>query len=389
MIPFLKAWLSSRRLCICTAAVCFIILIVAGYLVGPKNLVFVGRSFNAQRYWANMPLYQNGYDGQFYFYIAHNPVDIRYLSHVLDVPGHRYKRILYPLLVWLLTGGNHTLIPWAMYLINAVLYVMILLAFYFILDSYGKVWSGLYYMPLFLPGYLYALKYDLAEPLSLVASLIGFYMYKRKRFMFSAFCFFLSAIAKEQALLIPIGILAYEILSLLRNRNRIKRLVIYTVPFMLFYAWTLVINRLFGYDFFSDRSVFSEHVNVPFKHLSILASVYVTTPLSSDSAVYWGFIAYLFIATFESVRMLTRKISIEGIIFLLLLIFAYSYGENIWNAIAGPESYVRVSLYLSAYAVIFVARYKEIRLMYASTLVFVLTAFHIIQQNDVGMLMSR
>ncbi len=48
----------------------------------------------------------NGYDGQFYHYIAHDPWLRRGLASSLDAPRLRYRRILIPALAWLLSGGG-------------------------------------------------------------------------------------------------------------------------------------------------------------------------------------------------------------------------------------------------------------------------------------------
>lgn len=48
----------------------------------------------------------NGYDGQFYHCIAHDPFLRRNLHKYIDEPGLRYRRILVPLLAWVLAAGQ-------------------------------------------------------------------------------------------------------------------------------------------------------------------------------------------------------------------------------------------------------------------------------------------
>jgi hypothetical protein len=48
----------------------------------------------------------NGFDGQFYRYVAHDPFLRRGLNTFMDAPSGRYHRILVPLLAWLLAGGR-------------------------------------------------------------------------------------------------------------------------------------------------------------------------------------------------------------------------------------------------------------------------------------------
>jgi hypothetical protein len=60
-------------------------------------------------------LLKAGYDGQFNYYIALDPVNARYY---VDAPSYRYGRILYPLLGRILALGQPGLIPWAFIAIN-------------------------------------------------------------------------------------------------------------------------------------------------------------------------------------------------------------------------------------------------------------------------------
>jgi hypothetical protein len=59
-----------------------------------------------------------GYDGQFYFVIAQDP----FLRNPQIAPSLdnslRYRRILYPLLAWIVTFGQRAWLPWALVLIN-------------------------------------------------------------------------------------------------------------------------------------------------------------------------------------------------------------------------------------------------------------------------------
>lgn len=63
------------------------------------------------------PAGTEGYDGQFAYYMA---LDLRpdHAAGLLDIPAYRYQRIVYPLLVRVLSMGKDTLIPWMMVLVN-------------------------------------------------------------------------------------------------------------------------------------------------------------------------------------------------------------------------------------------------------------------------------
>src|SRR6202790_4456650 len=63
----------------------------------------------------------SGYDGQFYYQIAGDPL---HAAQFLDKPAYRYQRIVYPLLVAALSVGQARLIPYMLLLVNFVSVVL-------------------------------------------------------------------------------------------------------------------------------------------------------------------------------------------------------------------------------------------------------------------------
>jgi hypothetical protein len=59
----------------------------------------------------------DGYDGQFYHFIAHDPFMQRGFQGFMDAPGLRYRRILVPGLAYLLAGGRDEYVHAALYLV--------------------------------------------------------------------------------------------------------------------------------------------------------------------------------------------------------------------------------------------------------------------------------
>jgi hypothetical protein len=58
---------------------------------------------------------ESGYDGQFNYYMALDPVNARYY---MDVPAYRYGRILFPMTARLLALGQPDVVPYTLILIN-------------------------------------------------------------------------------------------------------------------------------------------------------------------------------------------------------------------------------------------------------------------------------
>src|SRR2546430_5783840 len=109
----------------------------------------------------------SGYDGQFFYYLALDPVNARYY---MDASTYRYTRILYPLVARALALGRPDLIPVTLFLVNWLALAGGTLAVATWLKRRGlSPWFALLYG--FYPGLQFALARDLSEVMaySLVA----------------------------------------------------------------------------------------------------------------------------------------------------------------------------------------------------------------------------
>jgi hypothetical protein len=62
----------------------------------------------------------NGYDGEFYHYVAHDPFLTRGFASAVDAPRVRYQRILLPLLAYTLAAGRDRFVDRAYFAVNLV-----------------------------------------------------------------------------------------------------------------------------------------------------------------------------------------------------------------------------------------------------------------------------
>jgi hypothetical protein len=106
-----RNWLRPWWIVTLIAAV-YLVLVVAAHGGDPMALATVGT-----RYSQGDPNGSEGYDGQFAYYIARDPLNG---WQQCDVPAYRYQRILYPLLARVLALGQENLIPYALPLINLI-----------------------------------------------------------------------------------------------------------------------------------------------------------------------------------------------------------------------------------------------------------------------------
>jgi hypothetical protein len=173
-----------------------------------------------------------GYDGQFAYYIAVDPLGAP--AHI-DDPPYRYQRILYPLLARLLSLGQPALTPWALILINVA---SISMSAELLGRMLGR--SDLSpYLALLVPlwlGQIFALRADLNEPLCFLLVVFALDLYERGRYLPSALALAAGTLAKESALLfLPAAVLVL----LLARRWRLagEYALIVLLPYMALQLW--------------------------------------------------------------------------------------------------------------------------------------------------------
>jgi hypothetical protein len=175
-----------------------------------------------------------GYDGQFIYYIARQPVPQRVAGY-LDVPAYRYQRILLPLLARLLSFGNTKLIPWILVLWGAISIsagvwaVSELMAYWGVSRWYALVY-GLY------AGFLLSLIVDLPEPLAYGLVAISLLLLERGHRWAGWTALSLAVFAKETTLLFVAGVL-FVYLFQRRWRDVVGLISLALVPYVIFQGW--------------------------------------------------------------------------------------------------------------------------------------------------------
>lgn len=179
-------------------AAAYIALTLARYGGDPMKFALVGTRFDP-----GLPDGTWGYDGQFAYQIARDPVNA---SRFLDVPAYRYQRILYPLIARTLALGQAGLIPWALIAVN---WMALVAGTFFteevLADYHASRWYALSY-GLF-GGTMMAVRLDLTEPLAYALAQAAILSYGRGRGRGAAVLLALAALTKETTLLVAAGFL--------------------------------------------------------------------------------------------------------------------------------------------------------------------------------------
>ena len=141
-----------------------------------------------------------GYDGQFCYYIALDPVNA---PTYIDDAAYRYTRILYPMTARLLALGQPALIPYTLILVNWLAIAGGTLALAAWLRRKGcSPWFALVFG--LYPGLYISLQRDLNEPLAYALVALAIYLFDfggRRRLLWAGISFALAALTRESTAL--------------------------------------------------------------------------------------------------------------------------------------------------------------------------------------------
>jgi len=243
----------------------FVGKVLSSHAWNPMAFVFEGTSISQ-----GDPNGTVGYDGQFVYYIARDPL---HAAPFLTPPAHRYRRIVYPVLAWALSGGgNLELLPWVMPLINVVAVAVAAGALAELLARYGaNPWYALTLLAYI--GTLFAARANLNEPLAIALALAGWLLCEQKRLWPALLLFALAGLAKELGLVIPLGLAAWDLIAKKWRRAALLA-VVSSAPYLL---WSFFLNQTFGAATHLITPVF-----IPFAGF-----VYLDDPASRVVVVAW------------------------------------------------------------------------------------------------------
>jgi hypothetical protein len=162
----------------------------------------------------------DGYDGQFYYRLALDPVNWSRTAYGITMDqSYRYARIGYPILAWLVSLGQHRLVPAALVAVNLVaVAAMAFLGAMFARESGRHALWGLAFAAYF--GLVISVGRDTAEPLAEACMLGGLLAYRRGRPLLATAAFTAGVITRETILLAPAAIAVTRLVAMARRRAR-------------------------------------------------------------------------------------------------------------------------------------------------------------------------
>ena len=214
-----------------------------------------------------------GYDGQFYYRLALNPLTREPIADGvrLDTPLYRHRRILYPVLTWFTSLGQARLVPTALVLVNfsALAALGGLGGFY--AQSVGRhALLGLFFA--FYPGFLLTLIRDLTEIVEALFVLASLLALRRKHWLLTTGLLITAALAKETALLLPVALfLAW--LNNVRTGSKGMPWYVAVIPLIFYGVWQLFLQYWWQASLTVDVQ---NNIGLPFQGIIAVASSIVT-----------------------------------------------------------------------------------------------------------------
>jgi hypothetical protein len=161
-----------------------------------------------------------GYDGQFYYRLALNPFNWHPTAYGITMDHtYRYTRIGYPLVAWILSLGQHRLVPTVLVVINLVFVAIIgWLGGKFARESGRHALWGLLFVAYF--GLVISVGRDTSEPLADACMLGGLLAYRHSRYVLAALLVAYGVITNEPILVLAVAIALTRLYAMYRRRAR-------------------------------------------------------------------------------------------------------------------------------------------------------------------------
>ncbi len=169
--------------------------------------------------------HSDGYDGQFYYLLSLDPFSPHAAlpgAHY-DAPAYRAQRIIYPLIVWVVTLGGHArFVPLALVAVNLAAIVAIAICAALAARRLGLD-PMLGTMVAFYPGLLLSLSRDLGEPVGIAFALGGLVCALDRRWVWAGALLSLAVLARETTALFALALLLAALLAALSRWLRLPR----------------------------------------------------------------------------------------------------------------------------------------------------------------------
>ncbi len=291
----------------------------------------------------------DGYDGQFYYRLALDPLNWNKTAFGITMDqSYRYTRIGYPVLAWLVAAGQHQLVPIALVVVNLLaVAAMAVLGGMFARDSGRHALWGLAFAAYF--GLVISVGRDTAEPLAEACMLGGLLAYRRaessarsprQMYALTTAAFAIGTVTRETILFAPAAIAVVRIVAIIRRRaNPGLADLTWVVPAAVYGLLEIAVHFVVKGEFPLLANT-SRNLTVPFKAMLHALHVEIaninTAHLSPyDIALLEYATLAIFILAGLAVLFITTAPAHERLAFVFFVLQLGLLSGQIWNSTFG------------------------------------------------------
>jgi hypothetical protein len=291
----------------------------------------------------------DGYDGQFYYRLALDPLNWNKTAFGITMDqSYRYTRVGYPVLAWLVSAGQHQFVPIALVVVNLLaVAAMAVLGGIFARDSSRHALWGLAFAAYF--GLVISVGRDTAEPLAEACMLGGLLAYRRAEssahsprvmYALTTAAFAIGAVTRETILFAPAAIAVVRIVAIIRRRaNPGLADLTWVVPAAVYGLLEIAVHFVVKGEFPLLANT-SRNLTVPFKAMLHALHVEIaninTAHLSPyDIALLEYATLAIFILAGLAVLFITTAPAHERLAFVFFVLQLGLLSGQIWNSTFG------------------------------------------------------
>ena len=248
-----RTWLNSPVVPAIIIAICYVTFFVLLLRArgGDVSLFVIagGVNVDASKVPAGLTVIPNigGYDGIWFYRLAINPFTSVQAAHGIriDNPPYRQQRVMYPLIVWLLSLGHVTWIPWLLVIVN-IIAAAVMAGF---AGAFAKrfglnaLWGVL--VPLY-PGFVLTFSRDLAEIVTAAFAMGAIWAIASRRNLAAGLLLTAAVLTREPTLLLAFALAAAWLIERLLHRERRIGAITFSLPIAVYAIWQFFLAMRWG-----------------------------------------------------------------------------------------------------------------------------------------------
>jgi hypothetical protein len=249
----LRRWIDSPLAPAIVIAICYITFFVL--LLKARNgdvslfVIAGGVNVDASNVPPGLTVIPNigGYDGIWFYRLAINPFTRVQAAHGIriDNPPYRQQRVMYPLIVWLLSLGQVTWIPWLLVIVNIVAAAAMAAFGGAFAKRFGlnAMWGVI--VPLY-PGFVLTFSRDLAEIVTAAFAMGAIWAIASRRNTAAAILLTCAVLTREPTLLLAFALAAAWLIERVLHRERCIGAITFSLPIAVYTVWQIVLAFRWG-----------------------------------------------------------------------------------------------------------------------------------------------